>query len=105
MLAVAKHSHARISWHDTCRECGMKQPRRGSVMSSRLLRRKGFTAAGQLEGIVGVREGDHGSGPAEEWSLDTDSLGQEPSFLEFEELARLQREAGDADGLDGELTS
>ena len=105
MLAVAKHSHARIVWHDTCGGCGMKQPRRELVTSSRLLRRKGFTGAGQSEGIVGVREGDHGRGPAGEWSLSSHSPGQEPWSVEFEELVRLRREAGDADGLDGELTS
>jgi len=81
----------------------MKQPQRGSVMSSRLLRRKGFTGAGQWEGIVGVGEGNYGSGPAGEWSLSSHSPGQEPWSLGFEELARLRREAGDADGLDGEL--
>jgi hypothetical protein len=78
---------------------------RRSVMSSRLLRRKGFTGAGQSEGIVGVREGNHGRGPAGEWSLSSHSPGQEPWSVEFEELVRLRREAGDADGLDGELTS
>jgi len=74
-------------------------------MSSRLLRRKGFTAAGRWEGTTGFWQGDHGSEPAEEWSLSSHSPGQEPWFLRFEELARLRREAGDADGLDGELTS
>jgi len=54
---------------------------------------------------VGVREGDHGSGPAGEWSLSSHSPGQEPWSVEFEELVRLRREAGDADGLDGELSS
>ena len=82
----------------------MKQPRRGSVISSRLLRRKGFTGAGQWEGAIGVRERDYGSGPAEERSLSSHSPGQEPWSLGFEALARLRREAGDADGLDGELT-
>jgi len=81
----------------------MKQPRRGSAMSSRLLRRKWFTGAGQREAIAGVREGDHGSGAAAEWDLVSHSLGQEPWFRELEELVRLQREAGNADGLDGEL--
>ncbi len=83
----------------------MKQPRRGSVMSSRLLRRKGFTGAGQLEEMVGVREGNYGRGLSEEWSLSSHSPGQEPWSLGFEELARLRREAGDVDGLDGELTA
>ena len=101
--AVAKCDHFCAIWHDACTEWGMKQPRRGSVMSSRLLRRKGFTGAGQREGTIGVREGDHGSGPAEGWSLSSHSPGQEPWSLGFEELARLRREAGDADGLDGEL--
>ena len=105
MLTVAKHSHAGIVWHDTCSGYGLKQPRRESVMSSRLLRRKGFTGAGQWEGIVGVGEGNNGSGPAGEWSLSSHSPGQEPWSLGFEELARLRREAGNADGLDGELTS
>ena len=101
--AVAKCDHFCAIWHDACTEWGMKQPRRGSAMSSRLLRRKGFTGAGQREGTIGVREGDHGSGPGGEWSLSSHSPGQEPWSLGFEELARLRREAGDADGLDGEL--
>ena len=83
----------------------MKRPQRGLVTSSRLLRRKGFTGAGQGEGITGVREGNHGSGPAGGWSLVSHSPGQEPWFPGFEELARLRREAGDADGLAGELPS
>ena len=82
----------------------MKQTRRAAMMSSRLLRRKGFTGAGQWEGMIDVREGHHASGLAEEWSLSSHSSGQEPWSLGFEELARLRREAGDADGLDGELT-
>jgi hypothetical protein len=49
-----------------------------------------------------AREGDHGSGPAEDWSLSSHSPGQEPWIVGLEELLRLRREAGD-DGLAGEL--
>jgi len=52
---------------------------------------------------MAVREGDHGSGPAQEWSLLSHSSGQEPWVLGLEELFRLQRAAGDADGPAGEL--
>jgi hypothetical protein len=103
MLAVVRHSQAPDVWHNICRTSGMKQLRRGSVMSSRLLRRKGFTDAGQWERVVSVTEGHYGSGPAEDWSLSSHSPGQEPWSLKFEELVRLRREAGDADGIDGEL--
>jgi hypothetical protein len=104
-LAVATRSHGLAAWHDTCTGCGMKQPRRESVMSSVLLRRKGFTGAGQWEGMVGVREGHHRSGPTGEWSLSSHSPGQEPQVVGLEDLLRLRREAGDAGGLDGELPS
>jgi len=50
---------------------------------------------------MAVREGNHGSGPAEEWSLSSHSPGQEPWIVGLEELFRLQREAGD-DGLAGD---
>ncbi len=105
MQAVARRSHAPIAWHDMCTRCGMRQPRPELMPSSRLLWRKGFTGSGQRERIVGIRQGDHGSGSAEEWSLASHSRGQEPWSLGFKELVRLQREAGDADGLDGELPS
>ena len=49
------------------------------------------------------REGDYGSGPAEEWSLTSHSPGQEPWILGLEEMVLLQRAAGDDDGLAGEL--
>ena len=52
---------------------------------------------------MAVQEGGRGSGPAEEWSLSSHSPGQEPWVVGLEELVRLQREAGDADGLAGEL--
>jgi hypothetical protein len=50
-----------------------------------------------------VCEGEHGSGPEEEWSLTSHSPGQEPWVVGLEELLRLQRAAGDDDGLAGEL--
>jgi len=75
------------------------------VTSSKLLRRKGFTAAGRWEGTTEFWQSDYNGEPAEEWNLSSHSPGQEPWYLGFEELARLQREAGDADGLDDELTS
>ena len=43
------------------------------------------------------------SGSAQEWSLLSHSSGQEPWVLGLEELFRLQREAGDADGPAGDL--
>ena len=50
-----------------------------------------------------VREGDHGSGPLEEWSLVSHSPGQEPWIVGLEELVLLRHAAGDDDGLAGEL--
>jgi hypothetical protein len=52
---------------------------------------------------MAVWEGDDDSAPAEEWDLVSHSPGQEPWILGLEELLRLQREAGDADGPAGEL--
>ena len=52
---------------------------------------------------MAAREGDHGSGTAQEWSLISHSSGQEPWVSGLEELLRLQREAGNADGPAGEL--
>jgi len=46
---------------------------------------------------------DHGGMPAEEWSLNSHSPGQERWILKIEELVRLQYDAGDDDGLAGEL--
>ena len=73
------------------------------LMTSRGLRRLiEPTYAGQSVGLVAAREGDYGSRPAQEWSLRRHSSGQEPWVLGLEELLRLQREAGNADGLAGE---
>ena len=59
----------------------------------------------QPEGILmEVWEGAHGSGPDKEWSLTSHSPGQEPWIVRLEELLRLQRAAGDDDGLAGELS-
>jgi hypothetical protein len=55
-----------------------------------------------MEDRMAVREGNHGSGSAEEGSLSSHSPGQEPWIVGLEKLFRLQREAGD-DGLAGEL--
>jgi len=52
---------------------------------------------------MAVREGDYGSGPAKEWSLFSHSPGQEPMIVGLEELYRLRREAGNADGPAEEL--
>jgi hypothetical protein len=49
-----------------------------------------------------VWEGEHGHAPTGEWSLLSHSSGQEPWAVGLDELIRLQREAGDADGLVGE---
>lgn len=59
--------------------------------------------AQQPEGMMDVPEGDSGSGPAEEWSLLSHSPGQEPTVVGLEELYRLQRAAGNADGPAEEL--
>ena len=48
-------------------------------------------------------ECSHGREPDEKWSLFSHSPGQEPWIVGLEELTRLQRAAGDADGLAGEL--
>jgi hypothetical protein len=45
-----------------------------------------------------IWEGDFGNGPAETWSLLRHSAGQEPKNVGLEELYRLRREAGNADG-------
>jgi hypothetical protein len=57
----------------------------------------------QPEGLLTVREDDHDRGPKEEWSLTSHSPGQEPWIVGLEELLRLQRAAGEDDGLAGEL--
>lgn len=72
-------------------------------MSFKLLRQNQSTGAAQPEGVMAVREGDHGSGPAKEWSLFSHSPGQEPRIVGLEELYRLRREAGNADGPAEEL--
>jgi len=77
--------------------------RRGLVKSYGLLRQSQSSGAGEAEGAMAFWEGDHGSGLAEEWSLTSHSPGQEPWVVGLEELVRLQREAGDADGPAGEL--
>lgn len=59
--------------------------------------------AGTTGGIMAVPEGDHGGGPAEEWSLSSHSPGQEPWILGLEELLRLQRATRNDDGLTSEL--
>jgi len=76
---------------------------KGLVMSYGFLRRNQPTVVGTIGGTMAVWEGDHGNAPAEEWSLLTHSPGQEPWVVGLEELLRLQREAGDADGLAGEV--
>jgi hypothetical protein len=83
----------------------MNRLRQELVTSSKMLRRREFAAAGRWEGTTELWPSDYNGELAEEWSLSSHSPGQEPWCLGFEELARLQREAGDADGLDDELTS
>ena len=80
----------------------MDTGRPGLVTSSRLRRQNQSCGAGQMEDRMAVREGEHGSGPVDEWSLSSHSPGQEPWIVGLEELFRFQREAGD-DGLAGEL--
>jgi len=80
----------------------MDTRRPGLVTSSRLRQQNQSSGAGHMEDRMAVREGDPGSGPADEWSLSSHSPGQEPWIVGLEELFRLQREAGD-DGLAGEL--
>jgi len=82
----------------------MDTGRRGLVMSSRLRRQRQPTGAEQPEGMMAVRKGDLGNGPAEGWSLFSHSPGPERRVIGLEELDRLQREAGD-DGLAGEWAS
>ena len=57
----------------------------------------------QPDGVMAGREGNHGSGPAEKWSLSLHSPGQEPWIMGLEELILLQRADGNDDGLAGEL--
>jgi|GEM_PF-1444423 hypothetical protein len=52
---------------------------------------------------MAVRDGGSGDRPMEEWSLTSHSSGQEPWILKLEELMRLQYDAGDDDGMAGEL--
>ena len=83
----------------------MNRLRRESMTSSKMLRRKEFATAGRWEGTTEFWQNGYDGEPAEEWSLSLHSPGQEPRCRRFEELARLQREAGDADSLYEELTS
>jgi hypothetical protein len=83
----------------------MNRLRQELVTSSKTLRRNGIAAARRWEATTEFWQNDYDGEPAEEWSLSLHSPGQEPRCLRFEELARLQREAGDADSLYEELTS
>jgi hypothetical protein len=46
---------------------------------------------------MAIREGDHGSDPAKEWSLLSHAPGLERWIVGLEELYRLRRMAGNAD--------
>ena len=83
----------------------MNRLQRELVTSTKMRQRKGFAAAGRREGTPEFWQSDCDDEPVEEWNLSSHSPGQEPSYLGFEELARLQREAGDADRIDEWLTS
>ena len=63
------------------------------------------SASGALltDDLMTVWEGGIGSGPKGEWNLASHSSGQEPMVVGLDELDRLRREAGNADGAVDEL--
>ena len=103
-LALTENGRTGTIWHDKCMmSCGMNSRRWWQVTFLGSRREKPSTGAGQPDDVISVRGGASGSGPAREWSLLSHSSGQEPWVLGLEQLFRLQREAGDADGPAGEL--
>jgi len=73
------------------------KPRRELVMLSGLLRQSQPTDAQRPKELMAIQDGDHGIGPAEEWSMRSHSSGLEPWIVGLEELYRLRRMAGNAD--------
>jgi hypothetical protein len=106
LLALAENCRARNVWHDMCTEgCCMNTIPRWLLTLRGLRRRMQPTGTQQPESVMIALASTPGRASTHEWSLHSHSPGQEPWVLGLQELFRLQREAGDADGPVGELAA